>query len=50
MRANVCAWALAGGWRDRVIQPGDLVHPSVAARIEATASTPTPYRPRLPTG
>lgn len=45
---NGRVWMLAGGWRRRPIRPGDQVHPSVHRRIEATAGTATPYRPRLP--
>lgn len=45
---NASVWALAGGWRDRPVLPGDLVHPSVRARVDAMAHTAKPYRPRLP--
>jgi uncharacterized protein (DUF2235 family) len=41
-------WSLLGGWKPRQVLPGDLVHPSVRRRIEATAGTATPYRPKLP--
>ncbi len=44
---NGAAWALAGGWRNRPVLPGDLVHPSVQARIDATAGDAKPYRPDL---
>ena len=48
LHTNGGPWVLLGGWKPRVVQPGDLVHPSVRHRIEATAGTATPYRPKLP--
>lgn len=36
-------WRVAGGWRPRVLRPDDLVHPSVAVRIEATKDDAEPY-------
>ncbi|SDP03090.1 Uncharacterized alpha/beta hydrolase domain [Pedococcus dokdonensis] len=45
---NSGAWALAGGWSNRVIQPGDEIHPSVHHRIEATKGTSKAYSPNLP--
>lgn len=46
---NSLGWALVTfGWHRRKINTGDEVHPSVAARIAATANGPKPYRPRLP--
>jgi uncharacterized protein (DUF2235 family) len=41
-------WVLAGGWRERVVLPGDHVHPSVQQRIDALAGTASPYSPTLP--
>jgi uncharacterized protein (DUF2235 family) len=40
-------WWLAGGWRSRIVLPGEAVHPTVRARIAGTAKGPHPYRPRL---
>jgi uncharacterized protein (DUF2235 family) len=48
LHGNKWWWVLAGGWRHRVILPGDAVHPTVRARIAGTADGPHPYRPRLP--
>lgn len=48
LHPNPGSWVLAGGWRGRQVLPGDHVHPSVQRRIDATAGTATPYRPRLP--
>lgn len=40
-------WALAGpGWRPRAPREGDAFHESVRQRVEATATSATPYRPR----
>lgn len=47
---NEWFWALAGGWRTRPVLPGDLVHPSVVARMERTAGDKRPYRPPVPVG
>jgi uncharacterized protein (DUF2235 family) len=44
---NSRAWWLAGGWRDRMIAPTDAVHESVRARVAATATSSTPYSPRI---
>jgi hypothetical protein len=38
---NPGAWRLLGGWKPRRLQPGDVLHPSVAAKIAVSA-----YRPR----
>ena len=40
------AWSLLGGWKPRQVLPGDLVHPSVLAKIARTAGTASAYRPR----
>lgn len=48
LHPNPKKWILAGGWRARHVLPGDHVHPSVRLRIDATADTPSPYRPKLP--
>lgn len=48
LHSNPRVWMLAGGWRGRRVLPGDHIHPSVRQRIDATAGTATPYRPRLP--
>ena len=48
LHTNGGPWLLLGGWKQRVVEPGDLVHPSVRHRIEATAGTEAPYRPKLP--
>ena len=48
LHTNGGPWVLLGGWKPRVVEPGDLVHPSVRHRIEATAGTAAPYRPKLP--
>ena len=37
---NPGAWRLLGGWKPRRLSPGDVMHPSVAAKIAASA-----YRP-----
>jgi uncharacterized protein (DUF2235 family) len=42
---NAGVWSLLGGWAPREVRPGDLVHPSVAAKVAATAGTAHPYRP-----
>ena len=40
-------WALAGpGWRPRQPRPGDIFHDSVRLRVEGTAGTDHPYRPK----
>jgi uncharacterized protein (DUF2235 family) len=38
---NGKVWSLLGGWKPRQVLPGDLVHPSVRAKMAASA-----YRPR----
>ena len=38
---NGKVWSLLGGWKPRQVLPGDLVHPSVHAKIAASS-----YRPR----
>jgi uncharacterized protein (DUF2235 family) len=49
IHANPWGWAIIGaGWHRRQIRPGDELHPSVRHRIDATAGTTRPYRPRLP--
>ena len=48
LHQNPKKWVLAGGWRSRHVLPGDDVHPSVQQRIDFTAGTRAPYRPRLP--
>jgi uncharacterized protein (DUF2235 family) len=45
---NGGAWALAGGWNTRTVQPGDAVDPSVRHRVDATAGSKHPYNPKLP--
>ena len=37
--------ASSGGWKPRSVRAGDLVHPSVRAKIAATEGTAHPYRP-----
>lgn len=40
-------WMLAGpGWRPRRPRPGDEFHDAVRQRIDGTAGTPNPYRPK----
>lgn len=49
IHANSFGWVFLGaGWHRRTIRPGDDIHPSVRYRIQATANTAKPYRPRLP--
>jgi uncharacterized protein (DUF2235 family) len=48
LHPNEWQWWLLGGWRPRVIQPGDNVHCSVRQRITETAGRPDAYRPTLP--
>jgi uncharacterized protein (DUF2235 family) len=38
---NGRVWSLLGGWKARQVLPGDLVHPSVHAKVAASA-----YRPK----
>ena len=45
VHTNGGAWGLLGGWKPRTVQAGDLVHPSVRAKIAATEGTAHPYRP-----
>jgi hypothetical protein len=45
---NGGSWRLLGGWRDRPIGANDSWHPSVQHRIDGTAGTASPYRPKLP--
>lgn len=40
-------WALAGGWKARRLTADDVLHPSVRQRIDATAGSAHPYRPRI---
>lgn len=40
-------WALAGGWGPRRLTAADVLHPSVQQRIDGTAGTANPYRPRI---
>ncbi|WP_405889713.1 DUF2235 domain-containing protein [Streptomyces sp. NBC_00133] len=47
IHTNEKAWWLLGGWRDRPIREIDGVHPSVQRRVDATASTSSPYQLRL---
>jgi uncharacterized protein (DUF2235 family) len=47
MHPHPWPWALAGpGWRPREPAPGDGFHESVRQRVEGTARSATPYRPR----
>jgi uncharacterized protein (DUF2235 family) len=48
LHSNKWWWILAGGWRHRVILPGDAVHPTVETRVAGTKDEPRPYRVRLP--
>jgi hypothetical protein len=41
VHTNGKAWSLLGGWKPREVLPGDLVHPSVAAKMAASS-----YRPQ----
>jgi uncharacterized protein (DUF2235 family) len=43
---NARSWWLAGGWTNHIVRDGDLVHPSVFARIEALNNTAHPYAPK----
>lgn len=41
-------WALAGmGWKARTLTAADVLHPSVQQRIDGTAGSAHPYRPRI---
>ncbi|NDK91594.1 DUF2235 domain-containing protein [Gordonia desulfuricans] len=41
---NNAVWRLARGWRDREVRHDDLIHPSVAHRVQHTAGDAKPYR------
>ncbi len=41
-------WAVAGmGWKARELTPADILHPSVQQRIDGTAGSAKPYRPKV---
>jgi uncharacterized protein (DUF2235 family) len=41
-------WFVAGmGWKPRTLTSADVLHPSVRQRIDATAGSSKPYRPRI---
>jgi uncharacterized protein (DUF2235 family) len=41
-------WFVAGmGWKSRTLTPADVLHPSVRQRIDGTADSANPYRPRI---
>jgi uncharacterized protein (DUF2235 family) len=40
-------WALTGGWKARRLTAADVLHPSVQQRIDGTAGSPKPYRPKV---
>lgn len=51
MHGNKWYWWFLGGWRARVIQPGDELHESVWRRIETGKDgKDRPYRPTVPAG
>ena len=41
VHTNGKVWGLLGGWKPRQVLPGDLVHPSVTAKIASSS-----YRPQ----
>ena len=47
MHTNGKVWSLLGGWKPRQVLPGDLVHPSVSAKV-ASSSVPAPGHASFP--